>query len=127
MHIADPRQVPTGLFLYTLRPVRLAMLTDGATPEEQVLAARHWNYSQDLLSRGTLVFAGRTLHRDPTTFAFAVIRAGSLDAARAVAEGDPAVAGGVFATEVFPFQPMLMGAWPAEAATTTPPPNERSS
>jgi hypothetical protein len=30
MHIADPRQVPSGLFLYTLRPVRLAMLTDGA-------------------------------------------------------------------------------------------------
>ena len=26
-------------------------------------------------------------------------------------------AGGVFAAEVFPFQPMLMGPWPAEAAT----------
>jgi len=38
MHIADPRQVPTGLFLYTLRPIRLAMLTDGATPDEQALA-----------------------------------------------------------------------------------------
>lgn len=117
IHIADPRQVPAGLFLYTLRPVRLAMLTDGATPEEQALAARHWAYSQDLLTRGTLIFAGRTLTRDPTTFAFAVIRAPSLDAARLLAEGDPAVAGGVFAAEVFPFQPMLMGSWPAEAAT----------
>ena len=121
MHIADPRQVPTGLFLYTLRPIRLAMLTEGPTPDEQMLAARHWTYSQELLSRGTLVFAGRTLHRDPTSFAFAVIRAASPDAARAVAEGDPAVAGGVFATEVFPFQPMLMDAWPAEAATIAPP------
>jgi uncharacterized protein YciI len=117
MHIADPRQVPTGLFLYTLRPVRLAMLTDGPTPDEQALAARHWAYSQDLLTQGALIFAGRTLKREPTTFAFAVIRAPSLDAARALAERDPAVAGGVFATEVFPFQPMLMGAWPAEAAT----------
>jgi len=83
MYIADPRQVPTGLYLYTLRPVRHAMLTDGPTPDEQALAARHWTYSQDLLSRGALIFAGRTMQRDPTTFAFAVVRAASLDAARA--------------------------------------------
>ena len=120
MHIADPRHVPTGLFLYTLRPVRLAMLTDGATPHEQALAAEHWKHSQELLTQGTLIFAGRTLQRDPATFAFAVVRAASLDAARALAERDPAVAGGVFATDVFPFQPMLMGAWPAEAATVAP-------
>jgi len=93
------------------------MITEGATPDEQALAARHWMYSQELLTRGNLIFAGRTLHRDPTTFAFAVVRAESLDAARALAEGDPAVAGGVFASEVFPFQPMLMGDWPAEAVT----------
>ena len=117
MHIADPRQVPTGLFLYTLRPLRLAMLTEGATPDEQMLAARHWSYSQELLAQGTLIFAGRTLNRDPAAFAFAVIRAPSLEEARAFAEKDPAVAGGVFASEVFPFQPMLMGEWPAEAVT----------
>jgi len=120
MHIADPRQVPTGLFLYTLRPARLAMLTDGPTPDEQALAARLCLYAQDLLTKGTLIVAGRTLQRDPTTFAFAVIRAPSLDSARAVAEQDPAVAGGVFASEVFPFQPMLMGPWPAEAAAVPP-------
>jgi len=96
------------------------MLTDGATADEQALAAQHWTYSQGLLTQGSLIFAGRTLHRDPTTFAFAVVRAPSIDAARAIAERDPAVTGGVFATEVFPFQPMLMGAWPAEAATVPP-------
>ena len=120
MHIADPKQVPTGLFLYTLRPVRLAMLTDGATSDEQALAARHWSHSQELLTQGTLVFAGRTLNRDPTTFAFAVVRAPTLEAARMLAERDPAVAGGVFTAEVFQFQPMLMGAWPSEAATVPP-------
>ena len=120
MHIADPRQVPTGLFLYTLRPVRSAMLTDGATPDEQALAAQHWTHSQDLLAQGVLIFAGRTLNRDPTTFAFAVVRTPSIDAARELAARDPAVAGGVFATEVFPFQPMLMDAWPVEAATVPP-------
>ncbi len=120
MHIADPRQVPSGVFLYTLRPARLAMLTEGPTAEEQALAARHWTYSQELLARGVLVFAGRTLARDAGSFAVAVIRAPSQEEARAIAEGDPAVAGGVFRTEVFPFQPMLMGAWPPEAATVSP-------
>lgn len=117
MHVADPRQVPAGLFLYTLRPRRLAMLTEGATPEEQAIAARHWMYSQDLLSRGAVIFGGRTLNRDQGSFAFVVIRAASLDAAREIAERDPAVVGGVFAAEVFPFQPMLMSTWPTEAAT----------
>ena len=120
MHIADPRQTPTGLFLYTLRPRRLAMLTEGPTPDEQAIAAQHWAYSQKLLTQGTLVFAGRTLNRDPATFAFAVIRAPSLQDARAMAERDPAVAGDVFTIEVFPFQPMLMGVWPTEAATVAP-------
>jgi len=117
MHIADPRQVPSGLFLYTLRPKRLAMLTEGATPDEQAMAARHWLYSQDLLAQGAVIFAGRTLNRDSSSFAFVVIRASSLDAARDIAERDPAVVGGVFAPEVFPFQPMLMSTWPAEAVT----------
>ena len=105
MHIADLRQVPSGLFL-TRSGDSSRVLTDGATPDEQALAAQHWAYSQQLLAQGTLVFAGRTSNRDPTTFAFAVIRASSPDVARALAEQDPAVAGGVFATEVYPFQPM---------------------
>ena len=96
------------------------MLTEGPTPDEQTIAAQHWAYSQKLLTQGTLVFAGRTLNRDPSTFAFAVIRAPSLQDARAIAERDPAVAGGVFTIEVFPFQPMLMGVWPTEAATVAP-------
>ena len=112
--------MPSGVFLYTLRPVRLAMLTEGPTVEEQALAARHWTYSQELLARGTFVFAGRTLARDAGSFAIAVVRAPSAEAARAIAEGDPAVAGGVFRAEVFPFQPMLMGEWPPEAATVPP-------
>lgn len=120
MHIADPRQVPSTIFLYTLRPARLAMLTEGPKPEEQALAGRHWAYSQELLTRGVLVFAGRTLNRDAGSFAFAVVRAPSAEAARAIAEGDPAVVGGVFTAQVFPFQPMLLGAWPPEVVTVTP-------
>jgi uncharacterized protein len=117
MHVADPRQVPSTIFLYTLHPQRLAMLTDGPTSDEQALAAAHWTYSQSLLARGVVVFAGRTLARDADSFAMCVVRADSMEAARAIADADPAVAGGVFRARVFPFQPMLMGAWPADAAT----------
>jgi uncharacterized protein len=117
MHVADPRQVPSTVFLYTLHPTRVAMLTEGATPDEQALAARHWAYSQDLLARGVIVFAGRTLTRDSDSFASVVIRADSADVARSIMEGDPAVAGGLFRARLFPYQPMLMGAWPSDAAT----------
>lgn len=55
--------------------------------------------------------------RDSSSFAQVVIRAASAEEARAIMEGDPAVAGGVFRSELFPFQPMLMGEWPEEAAT----------
>jgi uncharacterized protein len=117
MHIADPRQIPSGIFAYTLHPTRLAMLTDGATDDERALAAKHWAYSQQLLTQGALVFAGRTLVQTGDSFAIAIIRAATLDAAREVANADPAVHGGVFRATVFPYQPMLMGEWPPEAVT----------
>jgi uncharacterized protein len=112
--IAVPRTITA---VHARVPTGAAMLTEGATADEQALAGQHWGYSQTLLTQGILIFAGRTLQRDPTTFAFAIVRAPSLEAARELAERDPAVAGGVFSADVFAFQPMLMGAWPAEAAT----------
>ena len=120
MHIADPARIPSGIFLYTLRPARLAMLTEGPTTEEQALVGGHWAYSQELLARGILFFAGRTLTGDANTFAIVAIRAPSVEAAQAIAEGDPAVAGGMFAMQLLPFQPMLMGAWPPESVTVSP-------
>jgi len=93
------------------------MLTEGPTAEEQALAGAHWQYSIDLLKRGVLVFGGRTMVRDNSSFAQVVVRAASMEEARAIVERDPAVAGGVFHAELFPFQPMLMGEWPKEAAT----------
>jgi uncharacterized protein YciI len=121
MHIADPRQVPATVFLYTLHPARVAMLTEGATPAEQALAAQHWAYSMQLLTEGVIVFAGRTLTRDGDSFASVVIRAASPEAAQSIMEGDPAVADGLFRGRLFPYQPMLMGDWPVEAATVPMP------
>jgi hypothetical protein len=45
MHIGESRQFPSGIFLYTLRPIRLAMLTEGPTARVQALAGAHWEYS----------------------------------------------------------------------------------
>ena len=121
MYIADPSQIPQGIFAYTLHPTRLAMLTEGATAEERTLAGEHWAYSRDLLARDVIVFAGRTVITTADSFAFVVIRAPSLDAARRIAENDPAVRGGVFRITLYPYQPMLMGTWPPEAAISTEP------
>jgi len=96
------------------------MLTEGATAEERTLAGEHWAYSRDLLARDVIIFAGRTVTATADSFALVVIRAPSLDAARAIAADDPAVRGGVFRIMVYPYQPMLMGAWPPESATTEP-------
>ena len=54
MHIADSRQIPSGIFVYTL-PTRLALLTEGATDQERAILAQHRIYSQEFLARGTLV------------------------------------------------------------------------
>jgi len=113
MHVANPAQVPPNIFMYTLHPARLAMLTEGATDAEKALAAQHWVYSQDLLAKGIVVFAGRTLVPTADSFALCVISADSADEARRIMEEDPAVMGGVFRAKLFPFQPMLMGTWPA--------------
>lgn len=87
------------------------MLTEGATEAEKVLAARHWAYSQKLLAKKIVIFAGRTVDKTADSFATCVIRASSEEEARAIMEGDPAVEAGLFRARLFPYQPMLMGEW----------------
>jgi uncharacterized protein YciI len=112
MFVANPTEIPTDVFMYTLHPVRLAMLTEGPTEAERGLAAQHWAYSQDLLSRKVVIFGGRTVDTTGASFAICVIQAGSLEQARAIMEADPAVKGGLFRARLFRYQPMLMGDWP---------------
>jgi uncharacterized protein len=116
MHVADPLRIPSNIYLYTLRPTRPAMLTAGPTDAEKALAAQHWAYSQDLLAKNIIIFAGRTLDTTAESFAICVIRTKSEEEARAIIEGDPAVKGGLFRARLFPYQPMLMGEWPVDLA-----------
>ncbi len=113
MHVADPSKPPANVFMYTLHPARSLMLTEGPTESEKMLAARHWAYSIDLLQRGIVLFAGRTIDRSADSFATVVILATSADEARAIMQNDPAVEGGLFRARLFPYQPMLMGSWPS--------------
>lgn len=76
---------------------------------ERALAAQHRMYSVDLLKKGVILFAGRTLDTTADSFAAVVMRANFEAEARKIAESDPAVKGGLFRSRVFPYQPMLMG------------------
>lgn len=115
MFVANPTDVPAGIFAYTLHPTRLAMLTEGPTHAELVVAAEHWTYSQQLLVNDVMIFAGRTLSRSADTFAICVIRSTTEQEARAIMEGDPAVQAGMFIGKLYPYQPMLIADWPPAA------------
>jgi uncharacterized protein YciI len=66
-----------------------------------------------LLARKIVIFAGRTILVNEDSFALVVIQTNSEEEARAIMEGDPAVRGGMFRARLFPYQPMLIGTWPA--------------
>jgi uncharacterized protein YciI len=116
--VSNPFLQPTGIYMYTLKLTRPAITTEGPTEAEAAIVARHWAYLQDLTSRGILIFAGRTLVSNEGSFASVVFRADSEEKAQSVMEGDPGVREGIFRARLFPYQVMLMGAWPSEEATS---------
>ena len=84
MFVANPLEIPDDVFMYTLHPKRLEMLTEGPTDAEKALAGAHWAYSQELLAKKVIIFGGRTVDRTQESFAICVIRAGSEEQARAI-------------------------------------------
>ena len=89
MFVANPLEVPQDVFMYTLHPTLLEMLTHRPTDSEKALAAAHWVYSKQLLEKKVIIFGGRAVERTPESFAICVIRA-----------------------RLFRYQPMLIGDWP---------------
>jgi uncharacterized protein YciI len=96
-------------FLYRVRPTRPAMLTEGPTAREQEIIARHFEYLKDLTERGQIRLVGRVLTTDENGIGLAVLRVDTEAAARALADGDPAVREGVMTADVFPFRVVLVG------------------
>ena len=97
-------------FLYRIQPTRPAMLSDGATPEEDALTAQHFRYLQTLTEQGVVILAGRTLNTDPSSFGIIIFNAESEDVARSIVDNDPAVRGGVMRAELFPYRVALINA-----------------
>lgn len=97
------------LFLYTTRPSRLGMVTDGATPEEAAIVSDHFDRLEQLAEEGVVLLAGRTQDADETTFGIVLFRAADLTAARAVMESDPAIRTGVMRGELHPYRIAIQG------------------
>lgn len=95
-------------FLYRIKPTRPEMLTDGPTPEESELVGRHFNWLKENSDKGIVLLAGRTQNTDPSSFGIVIFRADSEEAAREFAAQDPAVLGGVFRSELFPYRVALL-------------------
>jgi uncharacterized protein YciI len=92
-------------WIYFIHPPRedfAATMTD----EERAAWGVHFERLQRLLAEGTLILAGPTLGSVNT--GIAVIEAPDEDAARAIMEEDPAIAGGFARGELRPFRVSLL-------------------
>jgi len=95
-------------WLYYLKPARLGMLTEGATPEEDEIVGRHFAYLKDLTEKGIMILMGRTQNNDESTFGIAIFEAKDETAARKIMENDPAVKNGVMTATLYPYKIALM-------------------
>ncbi|QIG41298.1 hypothetical protein G5T42_14325 [Microbacterium sp. 4R-513] len=89
-------------WLYRIVPTRPEM-TVSPTDEEAALASAHFEYLLALEERGILILAGRT-QEDVGTFGIVIFEAPDREAAQAVTDADPAVAGGLFAATLHPYR-----------------------
>jgi uncharacterized protein YciI len=95
-------------YLYKIQPMRDGMLKTGATEEEKRIVAEHFSYLEDLIGKGVLVMAGRTLNIDNSSFGIVVFKANSDEEARGIMLEDPAVKNMVFRAELYPYRIALL-------------------
>ena len=95
-------------YLYRIQPIRDGMLKTGATEDEKTIVGQHFSYLQELIGKGVLVMAGRTLNTDNSSFGIVVFRASSDEEARGIMLEDPAVKNKVFRAELYPYRIALL-------------------
>jgi uncharacterized protein YciI/uncharacterized protein YndB with AHSA1/START domain len=86
---ADAGKPGTFLYVVTPRPGLIEHMTDA---DQQAIGA-HFARLKAMLADGSLILAGPT---DPPTLGLVIFKAADLDAAKALAESDPAVKSGAF-------------------------------
>ena len=91
-------------YLYQLRPMRPAMLTEGMTAEEEQILGAHVTYLAEQTEAGVVVLAGRTQVADESSFGLVIFEAETEAAARAFMADDPGVQRGLMRAELFPYR-----------------------
>ncbi len=95
---------PADQYTYILRPLRLAMLTEGPNEEEAKALAAHVKYLDEGSVNGPILLAGRTQTSTEKTFGIVILQAETLADAESIMHNDPAVAAGVMHAELFPYR-----------------------
>jgi uncharacterized protein YciI len=95
-------------FIYTLKPVRPEMVTDGYvwTERENAIAAEHFAYLQRATEAGIVLLAGRA--QDGIGPALVILEADSEAEAQQFMEGDPFVAHGLMRARLHPYRAALV-------------------
>ncbi len=100
---AEQYDVLPNMTVYFLRLLKRGPLwTPEVTPEIERLQAAHLAYGQKLLEAGKLILNGPLLDNGDLR-GVSIMRVGSLEEARALAEADPSVQAGRLIAEVHPW------------------------
>ena len=91
-------------FIYTLRPIRTSMLTEGPTEREEEVLDHHVKYLAGLTEAGIVYAAGRTATNDENTFGIVLFKADDRGFAMQIMNADPAVQHGVMEATLLPFR-----------------------
>ena len=91
-------------FIYTLKPIRLSMLTDGPNEREEEVLDNHVKYLAGLTEAGIVYTAGRTLTADENTFGIVMFSADDRGFAMQIMNADPAVQNGVMEATLYPYR-----------------------
>lgn len=101
-----PAQKPR--FIYLLHLVERLHKDDAWTKPDEEIIGKHFRHLKAATESGQVVVVGRTMEPGDKTFGLVIFEADNADAAKAFAESDPAVVGGVMTVEVRPFALVLM-------------------
>lgn len=100
---AEQFDIPQDMVVYYLRLLKRGPVwTPEETPEVMRLQAAHLDYGRTLRDAGRLILNGPLID-DGMLRGAGILRAGSLEEARALSDGDPAVQAGRLVSEIHPW------------------------
>jgi uncharacterized protein YciI len=95
-------------YIYMLRLCERLSNGGAWTDEDDKAAFDHFERLREMNAGGSLILAGRTQTKDSETFGLVIFEAADDNEAEYIMKSDPAVAGGVMKSELFPYKVALM-------------------